>query len=273
VGQFQFLKGASYEQPRFPRSHDWEELGYLHSTEEVPMTLQIGLVGTDGIVLASDEKTVFFDEIQTGGLTCKFLSDATRLIAFSGYEISRKVAQRIMDNEEIQDFEGQRSEVERLASDVCQEPFEDLVAPARSDGELFIVSKGRSDRFYSLYVNPKSKNFFLSPRKDKAVAGHKLNSAVFFLERYYRKSSVSELALLAAHVILQGHELNYAGIEGLEIFVCNKEGFHLQPTEILEALVAKSQKLDSQLRDLFKQPFPLSFQVTREFPIPPTRDR
>jgi hypothetical protein len=36
--------------------------------EDVSMTLQLGLVGTDGIVLASDLKTLFYDGVQTEDL-------------------------------------------------------------------------------------------------------------------------------------------------------------------------------------------------------------
>jgi 20S proteasome alpha/beta subunit len=49
--------------------------------------------------------------------------------------------------------------------------------------------------------------------------------AVFFAERYYTRTSVHELVLLAAHTILQASKLNPASIEGLEIVVCTKEGF------------------------------------------------
>jgi hypothetical protein len=217
------------------------------------MTLQLGLVGRDGIVLASDLKTLFFDEVMTGGLTSKILTDAKNgiLLAFSGYEISQKVARAILADPNILDTDDPRHSIEELATQVYHEPFPDHATPPRTDSEILIVSLRNLNHLYSLEM--KSTRCLLNVRKDKAVAGHQTNTAVFFTERYYTRGSVFELAFLAAHTILEASKLNPCGIEGVEIFVCTREGFKSLSDSEIAVLKKESDKLDRCLGNALRK--------------------
>jgi len=222
------------------------------SDEDTLVTMQVGLVGTDGIVLASDLKTRFFDEYENFGLTSKILIDRARglALAYAGYEISREVAKRILTDQGIFDLENSchRQAIERIASEVYREPFPDLVPPDRRDSEILIVSSRTPFHFNSLEMRNENR-CWLTKRYDKAVSGHRPNTATFFLERYYdRTASIGELKLLAAHVILTASRLNPRGIEGMEIVTCTESGLHMVPDKEIEGLTARSEKLDSEIK-------------------------
>jgi hypothetical protein len=223
------------------------------SIEDTPVTLQIGLVGTDGIVLAGDLKTRFFDEVETFGLTSKILTSARGIaLAYSGYEISREVAKRIIADETLLDFDdsAQWQTTEKIASDVYREPFPDIVAPDRRDSEILLVSTCSIDHFYSLEMRNENR-CWLRRREDKAIAGHVVNSGCFFVERYYRKSAtVEELALVAAYAIFAASKLNPPGIEGLEMVTCTKAEIGRMPDGDIKSLESRCREIDKEIEAL-----------------------
>jgi hypothetical protein len=224
------------------------------------MTMQVGLVGTDGIVLASDQNTLFtysrsergeFEEVLVDDLTSKILVGQRNAIAFSGWDISGEVARRILADETILDSDDPRNDLETLARKVYGEPFPGKNDPIRHDSELLIVSTGNMNKFYSLDM--KSEKYAFLTQREKAVAGHKVNSASFFLQRYYVKTKISELAFLAAHVILAASSISYGGIKGLEIVTCTKSGFRLLPPDVIANLAERSEKLDRQIGETLRK--------------------
>lgn len=73
--------------------------------EEIPMTLQLALLGTDGLVFASDKKGTFSkDRVRTSSTTTKLFWDRTNGIvcAASGDDLAAQVAAELI-NLEIQD--------------------------------------------------------------------------------------------------------------------------------------------------------------------------
>ncbi|MGB9486791.1 MAG: hypothetical protein WCD04_11855, partial [Terriglobia bacterium] len=73
--------------------------------QENDVTLQVALIGTDGIVLASDRRAVdSFHQIQTTSLTTKTIirPDYKMAVAFSGnLKLSGAVAGKVIDSEFI----------------------------------------------------------------------------------------------------------------------------------------------------------------------------
>jgi hypothetical protein len=211
---------------------------------EVQMTLQIGFVGTDGIVLASDRKKVFFDPVQHSSSVSKFICSKDIAIACAGYEIGELVARKMLSDTSSLPF----FRAEQLAAEVYEQHAQNL--KANSDSQLLAVSLKDLNAIYNLQIiggTPRSNRC-----RDKAYGGHLMNSGLFFSERFYERKPISQLVFLAAHTILMAAKLNPRDIEGLEIVTCTESGIaHLPESQIAE-LVARSNDLDTELRSLMK---------------------
>src|SRR5271157_5901763 len=171
---------------------DKTELHYTPQTEGVPMTMQVGLVGTDGIVLASDLKVLLFDGPTTSCLRSKLLLSPEKglALAFSGgsLEIAEDVARKIVDDLSIADFDERhfkerQQQIESLAFTVCGQ---DVSGPVVSTeyGEVLIVSVRSLHEFYTIELNRKSPRF--KAFRDQAIAGQSKNTACFFIDQYYK---------------------------------------------------------------------------------------
>jgi len=173
--------------------HPSEELGYHPFWEDTPMTLQVGLVGTDGIVLASDRRTVYVDQVTSTSLTRKIIVDdsGTVAVAYAGHEISQVVARRILKSPSLLESKASHLiDVEKLAETVYKEQEEQITQDSRrgfrTDSQLFIVQRKDLSRFHVLHMD-RTKSLS-EPICDKGIIGHATNTACFFTERYYRKA-------------------------------------------------------------------------------------
>jgi 20S proteasome alpha/beta subunit len=217
-----------------------EELGYHPFWEDTPMTLQVALVGSDGIVLASDKKTVVMNNIMTTGVTSKILVDDSSgiAIAYAGHEISQYIARRILREPSVLESKGSHLiEVEKLAETVYKEQEEQITEDnrhSRIDSWLFMVQRKDLSRFHVLHMD-RTKSLS-EPRYNMGIIGHATNTACFFAERYYRKAPVDALKLLAAHTILTAGRINPLGIEDLEMLVCTPEKFGSVTLQEISAL-------------------------------------
>jgi hypothetical protein len=228
------------------------------SDEDLEMTIQVCLVATNGIVLASDLKHVFYNETWSGGLATKIVIDDLRgvAVAWSGYEISRVVAKEIISHVEILESKRPREALEALATEIYDKPFPDLIEPESRRSEVIVVSKSSLDKFYSMTMSP-SRNQCYS-LADKAVAGQRTSPAWYFIERYYNgKQTISDLLLVGAHAVLQASKLDPKGIQGLEIVTCTKEGIVPVPHKEIDELSARSDQLDAAIAESLFPPLPL----------------
>ncbi len=225
------------------------------------MTLQVALVGTDGIVLASDKLTVVSgnDLFRHSFLMSKILIDSTERIAIahSGYGISRTVAETILSDPSPVKEKLSKIKLQSFASDVCEQQE---WRPLGWHGELIIVSLDDLDHVLHL----KMTDLVLDRRiagvraelnriEDKIREGDPSNPAGFFVESYYRKQPIAQLLFLAAHVIVSGSRLNPAGIEGLEVIKCTSKGFERLPEASVAELIERSDELDNRIKsEIFK---------------------
>lgn len=224
------------------------------------MTLQVALVGTDGIVLASDKLTAVSgsDVPRHSHLTSKLLFDRDQrlAIAHAGHQISETVARSVLSDPALVKERLSESRLESFASEVCNQ---DELKPYGWRGELIIVS--RDDLAHIIHLDMRAWSTGtaipgMSVRcrsvENKILAGDSLNSAVFFVENYYRREPSARLVFLAAHVILSGGRLNSTGIEGLEIIRCTSQGFERLPDSEVTRLTERSDLVETKIReDLF----------------------
>jgi 20S proteasome alpha/beta subunit len=88
--------------------------------------------------------------------------------------------------------------------------------------------------------------------KSVAIVGDSVNAALFWVEKYYDKRlTVRQLIPLAAHLIVCAHQLNPAGIGGLEIVLCDSGGVNHLREDSIERLEQKGEEWDGTIRDLF----------------------
>lgn len=74
---------------------------------------------------------------------------------------------------------------------------------------------------------------------------------MFWSERYYQPLPIRRLIPLAAHLIVAAHELNTAGISGLEIVLCDASGLHRLSGDSIRELESKANEWDRDIGDLF----------------------
>jgi hypothetical protein len=214
------------------------------------MTLQVGLVGTDGIVIASD--TRWGEEIVEDGnnmiLRQTFSSPKITINRERGLAISRS-----------QNMETATLWTSKILSTLKDEEWEYPVLPIEAIGAEVLKQAGDRNRVQCLMVfsKPKPRLFWFQfatvngewgphcqPAKDCAVAGECANAAVFWKERYYQPLPTNSLIFLAAHLIFSASKLSEATIKGLEIVICDDSGFHRLAQDSLDDLEKESRKLD-----------------------------
>ena len=220
--------------------------------DEPTMTLQVALVGTDGIVLASDTKAtagggpeVPFSSrhlmIRTG-TTEKILTNDAIICAVSGNAAVVSIARellRAMPKRLGGDIEKNLADLLQIETETILENFG---LREHASGQLIVVAPGISKLWE---VGFGAKISWVNVFSDRVIGGDRGNPAIFWIERYYSKEkSVDELTMLAAHAVLEGHFLNPSYVAGLNILVCrNSKGSHFLDDGELHALCDHSERI------------------------------
>jgi hypothetical protein len=193
--------------------------------EEIPMTLQVGLVGTDGLVIASDQKATFAeDRTRASSATQKLFWDtATGIVCAASGDpvaphIARELVHRLIPGGGSSDivFTALQGAVKELWQKHV--PKKRNGEPDREPSVCFLIGLMGNRCLWRILLPERGSG--TSPYLDKIHAGDDRNAAKYLTERFYKHSNllpVSNLAFLAAHLILEGHELNPSGVEGLDI--------------------------------------------------------
>jgi len=197
----------------------------IFTEEDQPMTLQIAMVGKDGFVLASDTKaTKNMSVLPTGrrqiGQTFKTTKIRQRregglICAHSGSDEAGQLAEvfvinapaEFVDDQAVADYLiGWSSGATNMANQLV----------------IVVVTKAKPGmhKLWRVYFTGQNPPPFVQWVDDRLTGGDEGNAALYFGERYYDPSkTVDDLALLAAHVILEGHVANPTGVEGLEVWI------------------------------------------------------
>jgi hypothetical protein len=196
--------------------------------------MQIAMVGTDGIVLASDTKWAYGGDIRhTSGSSKIHVNDAgTLAVSFArSMEYAEAVAlQIIREMTTAQDWERPILRLEEIAQALIDK--DDDPARLRRDAQCLVISRLPEPCLHFIFVGTiNSAPWRACCRRvdDKAVAGDQVNAAVYWSERFYSKYAVAVLSELAAQVVVSAASLNPAGIGGLEMVVCRNDGIARLP--------------------------------------------
>ena len=224
------------------------------------MTLQVGLVGTDGIVLASDRLEQQFERsgARSVGEIDKILSAQNVVCCYSGDILAQRAANRIRDfdwNSIPAETEAIRPTLIGIGSSVYQEELTKCGRVLGYVRKVIVVLHGT--HLWLLQIDSQS---LANPRLDRVIAGDDENTCRYFFNRYAgdcnRRLSTTQLVSLAAFGILTAGEENPRGIKGLQIAVLQKgkEPLFLSSEQENE-LKKRFGKTESKIRKAILQPF------------------
>jgi hypothetical protein len=224
------------------------------------MTFQIGMVGSDGIIIASDRRCCYPGCPYTdASLTDKITVVESKKLAYccAGDQLCIAAAKRIVGqiDEQQGDLEIKswfetcavevvKAERERQQS-VGMQPGE---IPPRGGSILLAYCKSVPPALWRIEI-PVGPPPWAQKIENKNRIGDSSTPACFFSERYYRGRPVDELIFLAAHTVLTAGAMNPAGIGGLDVVLCKPSGFEVLPAERIAVLNAQSERLHLQISE------------------------
>lgn len=225
------------------------------------MTMQVGMVGTDGVLIASDtywindtdtlpplaEKQSF---IRYPDDSPKIMCDYERGIAVSrakNMSAATRVAEAIIRDLSETEMAKPRKTIERIGETAVAslelKYVHCLIALQHPRPELYSFECGR------IKDDPEP----ICRKITTAIpAGDNVNAAVFWRARYYEEyKPIKTLIPLAAHMIMSANKLNSGSIRGLEIVLCDSDGLHRLDEESIRKLKAQANEWDEHIGSLF----------------------
>ena len=222
------------------------------------MTMQVAMVGKDGIVLASDTMWLSSGEL-AGQIRVPLPATKIRISDAGDVAVSqaRNMETCSLIAREVVQLDGKQISAYRL-----EEVANDILGRAgkRADVQCLVVSAKPRPRLFRLWSMPERKpgSRRMSARAEcaeisgSAIAGDDQNAAVFLLQAYYKEGlTLHYLIPLAAHLVLAAGKLNSGAINGLEVVGCTRnDGCRHLSTETIKRLKLLSRKLDKQTQSL-----------------------
>lgn len=198
------------------------------------MTFQIGAIASDGIILASDTKITQTEGCRSSIESTKIniSDDPVAMYCWAGDYRPGEIARHFLEAEKVSNRLGIQNEIRdglgRAAHNVWTLDYGpkygvDHVAELKlkhSPGELMIACRGESS--VGLWKLNYHGGIDPYPVQAFAASGDAVNSAVFFLNRYYkqdRSQTTEELLPLVSHTLVMAGLMNPTGVGGLEIAV------------------------------------------------------
>jgi hypothetical protein len=230
------------------------------NSEGIPMTMQIGMVGSDGIVLASDtrwtKEPAKPKSEDITGRAVRYGTNGTKIKVTEGKEIavsyaadkqsSGFVAEEIIAKLTVENAPDPIIAVQEIFNANASRRWhhvQGFIVLTHPAVQLFRFEIARNNRKWSAICEPVTFGY--------DVAGDVTNAAIYWAERYPEILTVEQLIPLAAHLIVSSHHLNTAGIGGLEIVRCDASGIRQLSLESTRELVQKANEWDGTIRDLF----------------------
>lgn len=234
------------------------------------MTILVGAVGKDGIVLAADKKflqpapcsELLHD--MSGGRKINHLESEDKewgiVYAFAGDEVAKIAGDAIKAN--LKDGSFVFSDIDASLTDAANRAVSSYTNRTGRNPDLQSVPRHLIAILYgkkfgiqpSLWrVNIQSNNCSTALNIDELViAGAHGNFARFFGRYCMKDSSVERLERIAAHMVLKAHDYDSLAIEGFHIVKVTNDGvFHEMTRAEEDELRQKSAELDRTMTTLF----------------------
>lgn len=227
-------------------------------TEELnEMTLQVGIIGSDGTVIASDRLVTSFEGGSFSlGHSSKFESSKSVVCCWSGDQPAIYAANYIRDIE-WETIHDRETKLKECGNRAWQTVFGSSALPTiqRGTARKVLVSFAADCSLWELEVSGYS---LLQPVQNVAVVGDIRTTAKHFTNNYVPKSpaTITELIPLAAHTILAAGRENNIGVGGIEVAILarGKTPYFLTREQELQ-LEALSNSIHASLGKQLLQPF------------------
>jgi len=214
--------------------------------EELPMTMQVGMVGSDGIVLAGDMTCTVNPLYAEEGVRHDFsrhkieISPSRRVAVTSAMDMDSadRLAERVITEVERDSPENRRLRILEIGRAVARlRDFECIAAFLDPHPVLYKFQYGQGGQ-----------HVVCDPILDRIHAGDTISPAVFWARKYHFTSlPVRRLVRLAAHEIISAGEINSAIIGGLEIVYSDESGFLLMSEEDTKSLDSQAHKWSAKI--------------------------
>jgi 20S proteasome alpha/beta subunit len=197
--------------------------------EEIPMTMQIAMLGSDGIVIASDTKYTRGPQpdnaakrygygsskigISEDGRIAAACSMAMKYSAQSAVSVFTDLEKDIHSVDRYCDY---TKKIEQSADQALEGQYVQCIF-GFADPEPALY------RFTSYAGEHQEKEIKCQKVLDRIPGGDVTNSAIFWSEAFYGRLPVAQLITLAAQVVVSAGEINNGGIEGLEIVYADQK--------------------------------------------------
>ena len=216
------------------------------------MTMQVGIVGSDGVIIASD--TRWFDE--SGAYREPWDSSKLTINHDCGLVVSRsgkmltaeilanEVVAATLENPRWIDEIGGKPRLEESVLKQIQkgsEPCQCLVVFTKPQIKLWRFQIVRIGNDWGLHCDEV---------RGKVFAGDCKNLAMFWIDKYYPRNPkvpINQLVPLVAQFLITAHSLNTSGIDGLEIVLCSENGIHRVADEVTAELEIRSRQREESI--------------------------
>jgi 20S proteasome alpha/beta subunit len=229
------------------------------------MTLQIGLVGRDGIMLASDRLVnVIEGDAATLSMRSKFFFNDDVVCCWSGDSVARRAANYVRDLSWAQNNTRDR-DLRSCADRAWSHHFGDTFVPEITQRmqRKVLVAFTADCSLWELNLSASS----LTERvQDKTVAGSARTTVRHLINNYVPPASqpVSRLVVIAAHAILMGHREQNSDIAGLEVAIIRRGE---SPQFLTDYQERELERISTDIHDL------LGRELLREFELRPAPAR
>jgi hypothetical protein len=231
------------------------------SNEDIPMTFQIGMVGSDGILIASDQKAGRWERYKTTSHVTKVFCDAElgAIYCGSGSDVAVRAGKRTIEIALSEPNLPMSKCAEKAATEVWIQRYENPEFTGQPQEESVVIARvtdSNSDLWYVKVGNPS----LCKPILDRVNIGDVSNASIFFSERYFpgmseKRPPIARLLPLAAHIVLMAGKLNPTGVDGLEIAICRVGECRKLEENELAPLRDFSNRIDDLFRlELFNAP-------------------
>jgi hypothetical protein len=213
------------------------------------MTMQVGMVGKDGIVLASDTMQV---QSTIGGARSSFNASKIKIshdrgIAIScarNMETATLVAKNIISGLGDSRMESPIALIEDIVKNVMDG------SGWRNDVHCLIVLLRPRPRLIRVHTSCGAV-MCDDDITGKVVAGDIENAGIFWSEMYYERQPINYLARVAAQLVVMAGKISSGNIGGLEVVLCSPSGFRRLSADSNARLESAVNETDEALRKSF----------------------
>jgi 20S proteasome alpha/beta subunit len=241
---------------RPPLENDGDQ-GYCLRAEEInSMTFQVGLFGIDGIVLASDRRTIHFGGVRDASDQDKIVPvEPHHLVyAYSGDECAQRAGRNLETRlERGFDHSDMPTSLEEIGNATYALESKRKGWNEKVNRKVMIAFYGSRLQLWVLDIKEQS----VATSNTLIVAGDYQNTARFFTEHYYeQEKTVEQLKFLAIHSIRMGHLRNTALVgRDIDMVVCVRDELRRIGSAEINRLKDRSADLEREIRDkLFAVP-------------------